>query len=137
MDCEARQEQLSQLLDGEAGAVDQPELFRHRGECAGCRSFLDGLAQLRGTVGRDRELSAAGADEIPLPWPRRAVTPGPDRLRAGRRLRLPVPAALAAALVLLLGGALLGAQWAGAGARGAGGRAPVVVVCSLPEIVVR
>lgn len=130
-DCEARREQLGRLLDGETAAVAGADLFRHLGGCGGCRSFLDTLLLLRQAAGRERAGAAAVADAI-----------APPRVRPRRTAaawRLPVPAAVAAALVLLVGGALLGAAWTSgaAGARGAGGRPAVVVVCSLPEVVVR
>lgn len=146
MDCEARQEQLGALLDGEAAAADLSALFRHVGECADCRSYFDTLTRLRGAAARDRDLLAPGADDLLLPLPRRAAARGRFRSGAGRWLRrpaagwrLPVPAALAAAVILLLGGALLGARWAAVrgGAQGPAGRSSVVVVCSLPEVVVR
>ncbi len=130
-DCEGRREQLGRLLDGETTAGGGADLFHHLGGCGECRAYVDTLLLLRLAAGRASAGAAAAADAI-----------APSRIRprrAGAGWRLPVPAAVAAALVLLLGGGLLGAAWmsGAAGARGAGGHPAVVVVCSLPEVVVR
>ena len=144
MGCEARQELLGAVLDGEAVAVDHAELFAHLGGCAGCRSFFDTLVTVRAAAARDRDALAAAADAIPLP-----VLPGTaPRVAASGRVprgrahvwRLPAPLAAALAVALLTGGMLLGARWSrvvAGGLAAQAGRAPVVVICSLPEVMVR
>lgn len=140
MDCELRQEQLGRLLDGEAPALDQGDLFAHLGGCDACRRWFDTLIRIRAVAGRDREEVGRAADAIPLPvLAPRATT----RTRGAFRVwRLPVPLAAVLAIVLVAGGAMAGARWsrlaAGAGQLAAqAGRAPVVVICSLPEVTVR
>ncbi len=143
MDCEGRQEELGLLLDGEAAATDHPELFAHLGACAGCRSWFDTLTRIRRAAGRDREEIAPAADTIAPPAvgaaPRASGTRRPRGPR--RALRLPLPLAATLAVLLLACGALAGAGWlrlaGGTGPLAAGsGQAPVVVICSLPEVTV-
>lgn len=140
MDCEHRQEQLGRLLDGEAPALDQGDLFAHLGGCDACRRWFDSVTRLRAAVGRDREDVGRAADAIPLPSLAPAAV---QRTRGAVRVwRLPVPMAAVLAIVLIAGGAMVGARWsrlvvdAGQPAAQAG-RAPVVVICSLPEVTVR
>ncbi len=141
MDCDARQEQLSQLLDGEGCAREQADLFAHLGACADCRDWFDALARMRRSLREDHEAIAAAADDIPLPVPGHEESPrAPARAfrGSGHAWRVPWPLAATLALVLLGAGALLGARSPLAGGlRGmAEGRAPVVVICSLPEVTV-
>jgi len=146
VDCNAKQEQLSLLLDGETAALEQADLFAHLGACADCRDWFDTLARLRGAARRDREEIAGGADDLRPPLPSLSALPSrrpaAQRIRgAGWTWRLRVPLAAALAFALLAAGALLGARWPllaeGAGAIAArGGRAPVVVICSLPDVTV-
>jgi predicted anti-sigma-YlaC factor YlaD len=140
VDCEHRQEQLGRLLDGEAPAFDQGDLFAHLGGCDECRRWFDTVTRIRAAVGRDRDDVGRAADAIPLP----ALAPVARRRARGpvRAWRLPVPMAAVLAIVLGAGGALVGARWSRlaveAGQLAAqAGRAPVVVICSLPEVTVR
>jgi predicted anti-sigma-YlaC factor YlaD len=141
VDCNASQERLSLLLDGEAPALEQAEMFAHLGVCPGCRDWFDTLTTVRRTALRDRDEIAHGADDLLLPRvARREVRRLPAR-PFGRVWRLPVPMAAALAVLLLAGGALLGARWpllAGEMGRGLAGRngSAVVVVCSLPGVTV-
>lgn len=139
MDCEHGQEQLALLLDGEAPASDQAELFAHLGGCAACRGWFDLVTRTRAAAGRDRDDVAHLADAIALPLPTPAAAAAPRRARAhAPAWRLPVPLAAALAIVLVTGGALAGARWSAALHPAAqAGRAPVVVICSLPEVTVR
>ncbi len=140
MDCEHKQEQLGRLLDGEMPARDQGDLFAHLGGCGECRRWFDTVTSIRVAVGRDREVIARAADAIQLP----SLAPVASRRSRGnmRSWRLPVPMAAVLAIVLVAGGALVGARWSRlaveAGQLAAqAGRAPVVVICSLPEVTVR
>jgi predicted anti-sigma-YlaC factor YlaD len=151
VNCEARQEQVSLLIDGEAGEPDEAAVFRHLGECPDCRLFFDSMIRFRNTARRDREEITRAADEAlraqaPIPRERGRSRPGLGRwlpfLAGG--WRVPAPAILGLAVVLLVGGALLGVRLArvsgGAGAEGSAGmrgKPVVVVVCSLPEVEVR
>lgn len=140
MDCEHRQEQLGRLLDGEAPALDQGDLFAHLGGCDECRRWFDTAIRIRAAAGRDREEVGRAADAIPLP----SLAPAAARRtrRAVHVWRLPVPMAAVLAIVLVAGGALAGARWSRLAAEAGqlasrAGRAPVVVICSLPEVTVR
>ena len=143
MDCEHGQEQLALLLDGEAAAAGQGELFAHLGVCDACRRWFDVVMSTRAAAARDRDAVAHEADAIPLPLPLPSAAPaGRARPRRLPAWRLPVPLAATLAVLLVAGGALLGAQWPGlAGSArqvaAQAGRAPVVVICSLPEVTVR
>jgi hypothetical protein len=147
---------VSLLIDGEATGAVQAALFRHLGECADCRLFFDSMVRFRNSAGHDREEIFRAADEalparLQLPPVREAARDFAPVAGLGRWFpfatggwRLPVPAAIGLALVLLVGGVILGSSLSrgpgGDGSRdraGALGQPTVVVVCSLPEVEVR
>jgi hypothetical protein len=70
--CEARQEQVSLLIDAELEVSGQAALFGHLEECLDCRLFFDSMVRLRRAAKRDQEEIELAADEvlprhIPLP----------------------------------------------------------------------
>src|SRR5688500_16648438 len=85
MDCSRFQEDLLDVLYGEADSATAARFDSHRAECADCRDELSGFQKVR----RDMQ-----AWHIDLPRPRRRVLPGLRGLAA------------AAAIVLAFGGGL-------------------------------
>ncbi len=145
MSCEAKQEQLSLLIDAELQEPDQVGLFRHLEGCSDCRLFFRSMIRLRNAAKRDQEEIALTADEILPPWDPAAV----QRSSRGRSRwieivsggwRMPKPVAIGVAIVLIAGGIVLGSRIASTGGSGAAGdriaKPAVVVVCSLPEVEV-
>jgi hypothetical protein len=70
--CEAKQEQVSLLIDAELEEPDQVVLFRHLEGCSDCRLFFDSMLRFRKATKRDQEEINLAADEIlpqrsPLP----------------------------------------------------------------------
>jgi hypothetical protein len=70
--CEARQEQVSLLIDAELEERDQVILFRHLEGCSDCRLFFDSMLRFRKATKRDQEEINLAADEI---LPRRSPLP--------------------------------------------------------------
>lgn len=151
MSCTARQEQVSLLIDGEAEESDQAALFKHLGECSDCRLFFESMIRFRNTARRDRDEVLRAADEVLPSWISIPPVRGHSRAGSGRWFRfltggwrVPAPAVVGLALVLLVGGALLGGRLARVSGRadpdgqaGKFGKPSVVVICSLPEVEVR
>lgn len=145
MDCETKQEQVSLLIDGELPEADQVGLFRHLEDCSDCRFFFHSMVRLRNAARRDQEAIEHTADEILPAWnPTPERRPGRTRSRWVEILtggwRMPAPVAIALAIALIAGGAVLGSRLAVVGGAGAPGdrsvKPTVVVVCSLPEVEV-
>lgn len=125
-------ERLSALLDGDLPEADRPETEAHLAGCSRCGRILDEMREIRR---RARELehsvptedlwsgieSRLGEDPLrPSVIPLR--TPAVEHpARGGTRVRITVPQALAASLVLLVGGWGAGTLMAtGGGSAGAG-----------------
>lgn len=51
MTCTDYQQGISEFVDLELKAEDQPDLFRHLAECEECRGFLGNLLRLRSSLG--------------------------------------------------------------------------------------
>jgi predicted anti-sigma-YlaC factor YlaD len=153
MSCETAQEQVSLLIDAELEGSAQAKLFGHLEGCSECRSFFDSMVRFRKAAHMDREEIFLAASEVlpprsPVP---RSLFPAREHrfaagwtrwLRAGS-WRMPVPAGVGLAIVLLFAGALLGARLAsisrGSGMKWTAGetaKPTVVVVCGLPEVEV-
>jgi predicted anti-sigma-YlaC factor YlaD len=148
--CDARQEQVSLLIDAELEESDQVTLFGHLENCTECRLFLDSMIRFRNAARRDHEASSLAADEaLPqgsrLPLKEAASGHGERRwLRIlTRGWRMPASVAIGAAVVLLVAGAIVGTRIStlsgGGGPEGQAGltsKPAVVVICSLPEVEV-
>jgi predicted anti-sigma-YlaC factor YlaD len=146
VNCEANQEQVSLLIDAELAEADQVTVFRHLEGCPDCRLFFQSMIRLRKAAKRDLEEISLAANEI-LPQRLAPAPLGGETKRRANWLaggwRMPAPAAVGLAVVLLVTGALVGSRLVGisgsAGRQGLAGRTvrpTVVVVCSLPEVQV-
>ena len=100
------QEQVSQLIDGELAAADQPSLFAHLSECAECRNFLNSTLALRS------QLAVTAAVPISQEFNQRMqeavfnTEPLLNRQPAAFRLAL----AASIAFILLMGSLVFGPQ---------------------------
>lgn len=86
MSCEARQEQVSLLIDAELEETGQVALFRHLEGCSECRLFFHSMHRFRNAAKRDQEELNRTADEV-LPLPGQLPI---DRHRSGDDVRHPV-----------------------------------------------
>lgn len=145
MSCEAKQEQVGLLIDGELLEPEQSGLFRHLEDCSDCRLFFRSMIRLRKAIRRDQEEISLAADEILPTWsspaarkPSREWSRWIEIVRGG--WRMPKPVAIGLAVLLVAGGAALGSRIATTRGAGVGGdqtaKPAVVVVCSLPEVEV-
>ena len=153
MTCDERQLQLSLLMDAESCALEQAGLFTHLEGCTECRHFFDSLIHFRNTARQDREEILRQADErLPARFllparPGASLTPG-AWLSSWWRPAMPVPAAIAFAVLLLVAGIVIGASLAARPNR-APQRTPdaeqakqppggptYIYVCSMPQIEV-
>ena len=153
MTCDERQLQLSRLMDADTGDLEQAGLFTHLEGCTECRHFFDSLIRFRSTARQDREEVLRQADERLPARLRLPVRPGARRppgawLSSWWRPGLPVPAAIAFAVLLLVAGIVIGASLAARPGR-APQRTPdaeqakqppggptYIYVCSMPQIEV-
>jgi hypothetical protein len=70
--CEAKQEQVSLLIDAELEEPAQVILFKHLEGCSDCRLFFDSMLRFRKATKRDQEEINLAADEV---LPRRSPFP--------------------------------------------------------------
>jgi len=110
MSCPRYLTQIQELIDGTIGAIRRADLEAHLETCEDCRALLSDLERIRDAAGQLGELGPPDGAWLQIA----------GRLRQEGRVRLPEPAplrrirsghmavfALAAALVLAVGGSLL------------------------------
>jgi anti-sigma factor RsiW len=92
------------FIDGELDAERQNDLFRHLGECAVCRLFLQGMLKIRDIQHHEQVTFPTEIDSVVL----NAASGGKTRAISlwQRKIRLPVPVAIAAILLIVLIGVL-------------------------------
>lgn len=111
MTCETSREMLSALFDSELDHNDQSELFAHLGHCPACRGAFGELLALRSTFCSTEQITAPASLE------RRVMTQLRRQESASvlatlqqwllARFTVPVPVAVVAVLLLILGTLLL------------------------------
>ncbi len=104
MKCDDIHELTNLFVDGELEAEGQQELFGHLGECPECRSFLQALLGIREVLHREQVDFPAEIDRVVTEAVKAAKAPLVPVWR--RSIRLPVPVAAAAVLLIALIGVL-------------------------------
>jgi anti-sigma factor RsiW len=105
MRCDTFTELVCLFVDGELAAERQNDMFRHLGECLECRSFLQGLLKIREIQHREQVTFPAEIDRVVL----NAVNAQkPTRVVSlwRKSISLPVPIAVAAAILVIVTGVL-------------------------------
>jgi len=102
MDCQTVQELISSFVDGELAEPHRTHMFEHLGTCRECQEFLHSVMNIRNAFAAERTV------QVP-PSVEESVTRTLSAKRFGRnvipsiRVIIPVPVALAAAVLLVIG----------------------------------
>jgi anti-sigma factor RsiW len=143
MNCEEYQEKISRYLDSDLTDREAQDLFSHLAGCTQCRSMLHNMIQLQSVIHRspapeppeslDRKVLSI--PEPPFRGRRKALSGGANLWK--RRLSLPVPAAAAALLAVLLTTVLALTMWFRPVEQVKHANPEVQYIMGLPEIEVR
>lgn len=98
MNCDYVQEQLSAFLDREENREQLDDMLAHLYGCGECQAFFNSAVRIRSVAGEDRAPYPVGLDESI----RRKIIAKRKMNPLNRRLRLPVYAVSAGAVVLLV-----------------------------------
>jgi predicted anti-sigma-YlaC factor YlaD len=103
MNCDKAQEAVSLFVDGELESENREGLFDHLSTCDDCRMFLQGLVQIREIIRQDVASFPERLDDAILDDSR------PTRRNAvwNASVRVPVPVAALAAVLIIVVGALV------------------------------
>ena len=101
MTCDKINELINLFVDGELDSAGQDEMFAHLSGCSDCRSFLQGLVQIRDIMHREQVAFPEEIDRAVLESMGSHRTPPVASLWRGS-INLPLPAVAAAALLVVV-----------------------------------
>lgn len=101
MTCDKINELINLFVDGELDSAGQDEMFAHLSDCADCRSFLQGLVQIRDIMHREQVAFPEETDRAVLESAGSRRTAPVAGLWRGS-INLPFPVAAAAALLVVV-----------------------------------
>ena len=107
--CEEYELAISCYVDDALKSADQPELFRHLGECGKCREFLEASIRIHVETTREERYALAGGNAIRSNG---ATAPSASMMRrllemTHTRVAIPLPVAAVGLTLLIVAGALL------------------------------